>query len=198
MFRRLYSRFWQRNAGSPTASAGRTNVLVNPADLAILESICLEASRWCEGGEARRDHLRTPQLRPDLGQWPNARDFHAAVDAVVVKRRALLQQHAAVEPARGKLLVCELNESINSGESKHASDGFFDLGDRPAWDTWVASVPWPPDSERVTLISFVPDRLIGLVTAGIDTNPYECIYWLSDHPDRLADWPPAGALAAEA
>jgi hypothetical protein len=95
------------------------------------------------------------------------------------------------------LLACEINESICSGESEHASHGFFDVDDRPAWDTWVLSIPRPEGSDNATLISFVPDRLVDAVSRGIDVNPYDCIYWLSDRLDRLSDWPPAAALAAE-
>jgi hypothetical protein len=112
-----------------------------------------------------------------------------------MSRRTLLAGRS-VGGVQGRLLVCEVNESISSGESEAATQGFFDINDRPAWDTWVASVPRLPESSEATLISWVPSELVGVVGQGIEVNPYDCIFWLADAERLLAEWPVARALAA--
>jgi hypothetical protein len=112
-----------------------------------------------------------------------------------MSRRALLSGRS-LDAAPGRLLVCEVNESIWSGESEAVTQGFFDVTDRPGWDTWVASVPRPSDSSHVTLISWVPLELVDLVWRGIEVNPYACIFWLGDADRLLAEWPVARDLTA--
>jgi len=94
------------------------------------------------------------------------------------------------------LLVCEVNESISSGESEAETNGFFDLDDRPPWDTWVVSAPRPAEYESPTLISWIPSNLAAVVDRGIHVNPYGCIFWLADADRLLAEWQMARALAA--
>jgi len=85
------------------------------------------------------------------------------------------------------MLACEFNLSISSGESQHASGGFFDIDDRPAWDTWV----WALEADRADpiLLAWVPEALVDRVEAGITFNPYGCIYWLRDAPREVARIP---------
>jgi hypothetical protein len=88
----------------------------------------------------------------------------------------------------GQVLVCQFNESIVSGESEIASGGFFDVSDRPPWDTWVWSV-------GETLLSWVPLELVQQVSHGIAINPYGCIYWLLDPPSDSCEAPLVQDLA---
>ena len=39
-------------------------------------------------------------------------------------------------------MVYEIENSISSGVSEVASEGFFDTDDRPPWDTWLWNLPW--------------------------------------------------------
>ena len=80
----------------------------------------------------------------------------------------------------GRLLVCEINESISSGESEAETSGFLDINDRPPWDTWVCRLE--RDGDQVTLVSWVPQGFEAVVTRGIEVNPYDCIYWLTKAP----------------
>ena len=111
----------------------------------------------------------------------------------MVKRRGLLAGHAQVENETGRVLICEFDMSITSGESEEETKGFFDISDRPPWDTWMfcvqrkATVPSSPEPfDLDLLISWVPESLVGSVDAGIRINPYDCIYWASEAD--LAEW----------
>jgi len=77
--------------------------------------------------------------------------------------------------------VCHLHESISSGESEAETSGFFDVNDRPPWDTWIWQFRGFEEG-TVTLVSWVPSDLETVVSRGIAFNPYECISWLSDAP----------------
>ena len=161
---------------------------------ATLVRVCGEAAEWCEAGDVQ-DRLRTPRLKPTLPDWPTAGELEAVVETLVALRQTLLSGRAARD-LRGRLLVCEINQSISSGESEAATQGFFDVNDRPAWDTWVAGVPQDAESEEATLISWVPSTLVDLVDRGIQVNPYKCIFWLADADRLLTTWPVARSLAA--
>ena len=85
-----------------------------------------------------------------------------------------------LEPmSRGRLLLCEITESISSGESEPETLGFFDINDRPPWDTSVWRLE-RDDDDHVTLLSWVPQEFEAIVTRGIEVNPYDCIHWLTD------------------
>jgi hypothetical protein len=89
----------------------------------------------------------------------------------------------------------EVNESISSVESEAATRGFFDIDDRPPWDTWIATIP-SAQEDRATLITWVPMGLIELVGRGIYVNPYACIFWLSDAERAILESPVVQALRA--
>jgi hypothetical protein len=162
---------------------------------AIVEQSCREAAAWCSLAGTLDRQFRTPQLKPTLAEMPTAGDLELAVQSLVMLRRALLSGKSIDDP-RGRLLVCQMNESIWTGESAAATQGFFDVEDRPAWDTWVYSVPRSPEDLDATLISWVPSDIVGLVGRGIEANPYACIFWLADAGTLLAEWPVARALVA--
>jgi hypothetical protein len=109
-------------------------------------------------------------------------------------RRERLAGRLLADSREGRLLCCSLSLSFSSGESQLASSGFFDLDDRPPWDTWIWNLP---DGDRAgVLVSWVPSAYEGLVSRGIDMNPYGCIYWLFDEPHGRATDALVRALAA--
>lgn len=75
--------------------------------------------------------------------------------------------------AGGRLLVYEPDFNVEDGASEYMSKGYFDERDAPPWDTWVCY------SDR-RLISWVPPSLVGLVQAGIATNPVDCIRFVEE------------------
>jgi hypothetical protein len=153
---------------------------------------------WCSAKhpilDPQRD-LRTPVLEPHIQEEHTFDELDSSVRALVVKRRGLLPGHPKVENAPGRVLICEFDVSITSGESEGETKGFFDNSDRPPWDTWMFCVqrkatviaPSSPEPFDVDLlISWVPESLVASVDAGIRINPYDCIYWASDAD--LAEW----------
>jgi hypothetical protein len=144
--------------------------------------IQMEAAIWCDR-QGRQASFRTPELDPSLGDWPTSADFEIALETLRARRRRLLGAFERTAHRRGRLLVCHVNESISSGESEAETAGFFDVNDRPPWDTWIWQLRGS-EEEAVTLVSWVPRDLEEVVGQGIAVNPYACISWLTD-----ADFP---------
>jgi hypothetical protein len=143
-----------------------------------------EAAAWCSNKAPfrdLRDCLRTPELQPQLAQFPRATELEALNTAVLFvagQRRKLLITVPNAKPP-GQLLICEFNASISSGESERATNGFFDVDDRPPWDTWIFALraTLAGEANQAILVSWVPESLRVVVNAGIEANPYGCIYW---------------------
>ena len=91
----------------------------------------------------------------------------SAVEALV-QRRAELLPSGAIERREGRLLLFTPQDSLSDGAATVASEGFFDVGNVPAWDTWLYF-------DGQSLLSWVPHPLIPKVQSGIDVNPEGCI-----------------------
>ncbi len=143
-------------------------------DSAQLEREIRLAATWC--ADKNPGALRTPELRPDLPELPEVDLLERAITNLSSRRQGLLSSLTTSSIPVGRILICEFNGSVMSGESRMATDGFFDVADRPPWDTWIACEA--DQSLGVLLYSFVPQALVQLVTRGIETNPYQSIYWL--------------------
>jgi len=154
---------------------------------------CREAEAWCalkSGGPAYRAEV----LRPLLSELPAVDELHNVLETIRRRRRDFLASDPIpVAPSpRGRLLACEFNASTASGESEHASGGFFDIDDRPPWDTWV----WVLQTESgdPILLAWVPQAVVDRVEPSIAMNPYGCIYWLEDAPPEVACLPSVSAI----
>jgi hypothetical protein len=151
---------------------------------------------WCHGSlnktagiQVEKDKLwrgePSPQLRSDslnpaaFGAASFSRDRENiptpnAAETLAKGRAELLRERAEHSSApvnidNGKLLLFMPEDSL-FGAATVASDGFFDVDNVPAWDTWLFF-------GGRTLISWVPQQLIPMVQAGIDVNPEGCIRW---------------------
>lgn len=157
-----------------------------------------EAMAWCSGRVAWGNALRTPELRPARSfilerQRPDGTYAHeyldtnaraAEVEHVGVRRAGLLALHgtdAARQPrtaSHGRFLVAEIDSSVWDGLAEGESDGFFDVYDVPAWDTWI-------HLQRAkgtdALLCWVPAPLVEPVSKGIAVNCTDCVGWV----DRL-------------
>ena len=71
------------------------------------------------------------------------------------QRRPELLSSGAIEPREGKVLLFTPQDSLSEGAATVASEGFFDVDNVPAWDTWLyfdgrsllSWVPLPIDPE---------------------------------------------------
>jgi hypothetical protein len=87
--------------------------------------------------------------------------------------------------AGGRLLFCNLDESVIDGASEAESGGFFDVDDVPPWDTWVAL---HTDQRRTdVLVCWVPRELQELAERGIEVNCVDCVGWLAESRSPLAN-----------
>lgn len=131
-----------------------------------------ETIAWCSKRVSASDpktSLRTLELRPtnfekDTDSWGNLyyewnsdEENRAVVADVAARRAELLRADNAYtdilppDLAGGYLLVFAPKESDASGLSEGETDGFLDVCDVPAWDTWICYVHEPaiPDPEQV-------------------------------------------------
>ena len=123
--------------------------------------------------------FRSPALKPSqLIQDAAEQDRKGLVGALVAKRSDLLRiQGQLISPdvgdvlKGGRLLCYRPSENVEDGASAVVSRGFFDSCDAPPWDTWVAY-------GNNTLLSWVPQQLIGVAQSGIEVNPVDCVQWL--------------------
>jgi hypothetical protein len=158
-----------------------------------------EAASWCLARQPIRDprrDLRTPDLKPCIEEWPTFTELAAAVTLLASARRGALAGRMDADDRGGRVLVCEFNSSITSGESEEATNGFFDVSDRPPWDTWMFCVQrktsgmGSSDDALTLLVSWVPGSLVASVERGMSVNPYDCIHWAAE--EDLHEWGLAG------
>jgi hypothetical protein len=148
-----------------------------------------DARDWC--GLALRQNpqqsLRSQELDPKLGDDPDFLVLQSSLRALIVRRKRLLGGKSASQfETMGRLLLCEYFMSLASGESESETNGFFDVMDRPPWDSWLGLFQIPnvyhPSEPTAVLVSWVPSSFIPMVDRAIVVNPYECIYWADQPP----------------
>ena len=88
--------------------------------------------------------------------------------------------------AGGQLLIFYPNTSVSDPAAGVESNGYFDWNTIPAWDTWVYHGQEKmlfdngyEDEHFEYLICWVPPQIIPLVDNAIDSDPTQCIEWLS-------------------
>jgi hypothetical protein len=165
-----------------------------------------ETRRWCsarDSGLPLAARFRTPELAPDLEDESALPALEAELDVLAAKRRAAL---AGLEPsgpmataADGRLLLCELDMSIGSGEAEAASQGFFDADDQPPWDLWLVCYgrtrSAQPEEPIACIVAWVPEALRPNADAGVRASSARCLHWVDQLPGALADQLRLEALA---
>lgn len=169
---------------------------VSAQSLPFVRRRIAEAMAWCASDHAFNNRFRTPQLqpkspliieeRPPDGTYSyrhlETEDRIAIVDDVARRRAELLKLHAmevvdSVPASPQRLLVTEIENSIWDGFAEMESEGFFDVYDIPAWDTWI-------DLREATnareILCCVPLSLAKDAQAGIDVTCMSCIAWIDD------------------
>jgi hypothetical protein len=154
---------------------------------------------WCSHRQVLHDIrgvFRSPELAParpfvEERRLPDGTYAHdylspderaAVVEFLAEKRARLLADrrievpHVPPDMAGGRLLAVDIDLSVWDGLSESESEGFFDVWDVPAWDTWVY---FQRVEERDTLLCWVPPPLIPLADCGITVNCTACIEWAS-------------------
>jgi hypothetical protein len=143
-----------------------------------LRGLILEAAAWCEP----RANLADPA--GSLRQLPNpslgagilcGRPEWVVGELAESRRKALGSARAQATP--GRLLAFLPDDDLADGAAEQITNGFFDVHNTPAWDTWVAQVTLGNDR---TLIAYVPRSFVALAEDGIWVNPEVCILWLDE------------------
>jgi hypothetical protein len=113
-------------------------------------------------------------------------DRFSAVETVAIERERyggveIRDAQLPKDLGGGRLLVYFPDVNLCYGASEDETNGFFDIDNVPAWDTWVAYFAvGNRHSNGSYLISWIPPQLVELVSSGIYVNPEECIVWLED------------------
>lgn len=120
--------------------------------------------------------LRSPDSRPRL----------FTTGHLNTTAEALRHRYGAPPPVAprdlcgGRLLIYWPDMDLADGAAEAESRGFLDVNNTPPWDTWVAFVHYPDNSEQSYLVAWVPPEFIRLADAGIQVIPEECVKWLED------------------
>lgn len=153
-----------------------------------------ETIAWCIHRALRtspRDSLRTSELRPrDQLHWVSHSE-RSEITTTLFRERARLLRMENVPAysgrnalAEGRLLLFDPVGSLSDGGSEAASEGFFDDGNIPAWDTWVYYDVDNTLSEEAFfssfLVSWIPPSFVRLVNNGVEVNPEGSISWASN------------------
>ena len=104
-----------------------------------IEATFLEVASWCDARAPISDlrfGLRSAELEPHVTERPESNELDVAVHYVANRRHQLLVSRTVDDYTSGQVLVCQYNMSITSGESEEVTRGFFDVADRPPWETW--------------------------------------------------------------
>ena len=109
------------------------------------------------------------------------------VDQAIAERFKLAESLGVVDGEAGcdgRLLVCDIESSMNDGLPRMYSGDFFDFDDQPPPVCWVAySVDWAAVKERryvdaTALIAYIPAGWVERVERGISACAIDNIYWL--------------------
>jgi hypothetical protein len=129
-----------------------------------------------------KDSLRTPELRPRILEESR----FSAVETVAVERERfggieIQNVQLPKDLGGGRLLAYFPDANLCCGAAEDETNGFFDIDNVPAWDTWVAYFAGGKRHSYTSyLISWIPPQFVELVSRGIYVNPEECIIWLAD------------------
>jgi uncharacterized protein (TIGR02996 family) len=169
--------------------------------LALFKWRLVETIAWCQGRDL--DALRTPALEPatlvgrhvesdgeQVWRSPSAGERQTVVNSLANRRAKLLSECEPRSPVSdltgGRLLLFDPDGTLSDGAALVESDGFLDVDNVPAWDTWVfyfddrtsEETGWAPFASY--LVAWVPPACVDAVDAGIRVNPEECIAWATD------------------
>lgn len=157
-----------------------------------------EATSWCSADVSLRQKLRSSELQPvditteaewlrGMEEFKIVEERTRIVDQLVAERRRLLEdgsQRPAPLHRDGRVLLCEIDACFFDGVAKEVTGGFFDDGDLPPWDTWLAFRAAFGDRSSV-LLSWVPHGHLGLVEKAVEShfcNAYSWMIWATSKP----------------
>jgi len=150
-----------------------------------------QAIFWCSSRadiSNPKDCLRMPELRPRIFEESR----FSAVETVAIERERyggieIRKARVPKDLSGGRLLVYFPDVNLFCGASEDETNGFFDVDNVPAWDTWIAYFEDGRSNDCYAnyLISWIPPQFVELVSKGIYVNPEECIVWLSDSTVRF-------------
>lgn len=148
----------------------------------VLSARVAEGVAWCDALTSLSD-LRSDALRPNL--------FHDGPNDLVcdlghsrqreLRYRKQQVRYDAPIVATGRFMLYFPDENLSDGYAAEVSDGFFDVQNLPAYDTWVSffvEKSHTRPSARRYLLCYVPAAMVEAANAGIEGNPESCIVWL--------------------
>jgi len=141
-----------------------------------------ETVAWCDS-LSEADIKRAEPLAPPL--------FHDGPDDLVCRighaRQSQLRYRKLAVPyqppvvAAGRFMLYFPDQNLCDGYAQQVSNGFFDVDNVPACNTWVSFFDETGHAltyARRYLLCYVPVAALAAADAGIEGNPEECIVWL--------------------
>lgn len=173
-------------------------------DLDLFKHRLAETVAWCVprfSMENVKNSLRTSPIFWHYEKYEYIHPFQRQeidefADVVYAKRANALSvdmpESIQDSLSEGRLLLFYMSDSLCDGIGPIESNGFIDICNFPAWDTWIyhgielqrlyrdSKFQEPRDIEY--LISWVPKEMILLVDMTIQTLAEQCLQWVeNDH-----------------
>lgn len=143
-----------------------------------------ETVTWCDALH-ESENYRTKTLSPSF--------FHDGPDDLVcglgharhnqLRYKKLTVPYEKPVIAPGRFMLYFPDENLCDGYAELVSNGFFDVDNVPAHDTWVSffnEEKRPQLSSQRYLLCYVPLAAVDAADAGIEGNPEACIVWLDE------------------
>jgi hypothetical protein len=146
------------------------------------------SSPWCAKSRAASCSLASRR----------APSLHLAVEDVSQRRAELLQSAGSARQSgsapSGRLLVCHDSFEVKLAEMR--TRGFFDHGDLPPWDTWIAYERDEQGRGRDYLLAWIPECFVELADTAVREDLFGALAWAQDEDSvitqRLRCIRPAG------
>ena len=108
----------------------------------------------------------------------------------ILRRRPHDRGNRVLKARDGRILLFNPFASLNDGIAEEKSQGFFDVCNTPAWDTWVTFVE-ERDRRRggywqgglgwdEYLVCWIPPKLVATADLGVQSNAEGCLSWADD------------------
>jgi len=146
-----------------------------------------QTAQWCslqllQGNTRLRSQLRQSQfthITLTLIDTKLREDFIRHVFDDRARFQASLYRLESLPASSGKLLVFFPEISMHDVAAESASNGFFEIGNAPPWDTWVDYLKVDKNGNQ-HLLAWIPPNYIETANRGIEVAPDENILWLEN------------------
>lgn len=169
-------------------------------NLPLFRTRVLEVVAWCnfqlqplEASNVPANLLRSAKTAPDKELFAfTPQERYEFINDVFSSRTQNLKNFRSEEMATAQSLLVDYRQghllaffpslNMNDGVVNSVSNGYFDFGGYPPWDTWLYYVvdETTTHSNHSHLITWVPPQYIDIAKSSVDFSPDDSLVWLSN------------------